>query len=63
MYGMVEKFTCNSTSTTLHASGCIDAFGDFLKEHAYTLGSVGLGFAVIQVIIYYFCIEDASNLI
>lgn len=52
-YGMVEQYVCNSTNPTLHKDSCAECFSEFIRDHAYTLGSVGLGFAVIQVLISY----------
>lgn len=49
---MVSKLTCDDTpenQSILHTKGCVDAFGDYVRDHAYTLGSVGITFAIIQV--------------
>jgi CD63 antigen len=48
-FGAINNVTCELNSTTLHKAGCIDAFGDYIKEHAVSLGGVGIGLAVVQV--------------
>lgn len=48
-HGHLDQFTCNSTQETMHTSGCVQAFGDFIKSHAMSLGLVGIILAVIQL--------------
>lgn len=47
--GHLDYFACNGTQETLHTTGCVQAFGDFIKSHARSLGIVGLALAVIQL--------------
>lgn len=47
--GHLDTFVCNSTQETLHKSGCVQAFGDFIKSHAMSLALVGVILAVIQL--------------
>lgn len=43
----------NSTSATFYTKGCVDGFGDYLKDHAVTLGGVGIAIAFIQVLTFF----------
>lgn len=49
-HGHLDMFVCNSTQETLHQSGCVQAFGDFIKSHALSLALVGVILAAIQLI-------------
>lgn len=49
-HGQVDHFTCDKDQTTMHASGCVQAFGDFIKSHALSLALAGVVLAVIQLI-------------
>lgn len=46
-------FQCTEETPTLHHTGCLNSFGQYIRDHAYTLGGVGLGFAIVQVGICY----------
>jgi len=48
-HGHLDMFVCNSTQETLHKTGCVQAFGDFIKSHAMSLALVGVILAVIQL--------------
>lgn len=47
--GHLDYFYCNSTQETLHQTGCVQAFGDFIQSHALSLAIVGIVLAVIQL--------------
>lgn len=47
--GGVGGFRCDLNSTTLYQIGCLDLFGDFIREHTYTIEAAGLGIAFLQV--------------
>lgn len=49
---MVGNFSCTTSYEDIYKIGCKEAFGNFIRDHAYTLGGVGLGFAIIQVSTY-----------
>jgi len=49
-HGHLDMFVCNSTQETLHQSGCVQAFGDFIKSHALSLALVGVILAAIQLV-------------
>jgi CD63 antigen len=43
-------------SKELHKTGCITAFGGYIKQHAVSLGGVGIGLAVVQFVgIFFAC--------
>lgn len=48
--GAVGIQNCTSESKTLHKTGCLQAFGYFISEHAISLGAVGITLAVFQVV-------------
>lgn len=47
--GLLEC-TANTTTTTIHPSGCLPALGRFVNEHAAVLGGVGIGIGFIQLL-------------
>lgn len=47
-FGATNSTECNEKSTTLRNTGCVDAFGSYIKDHAVSLGAVGVGLAVVQ---------------
>lgn len=52
--GAVGNDTCTieegENNDRMFQTGCLVAFGDFIKGHALTIGGVGIGFAFVQVI-------------
>jgi CD63 antigen len=49
-HGVIDTFTCNDKTETLHGDGCVASFGAFIQTHAKSLGLAGIGLAVIQLI-------------
>lgn len=49
-HGHINTFSCNAEAETLHHVGCVQAFGDFVKEHALSLAIAGIVLAFIQLI-------------
>ncbi|XP_063921647.1 CD63 antigen-like isoform X2 [Zophobas morio] len=50
--GTAGTITCNIDNTdtaTYFKIGCVEGFGDYLKDHAVTIGGVGLAIAFIQL--------------
>lgn len=47
--GILNTFTCNNETTTLHAVGCVKSFGEFIQMHAKTLGLAGIILAMVQL--------------
>lgn len=52
--GARDSATRNNTAQP-YRTGCVVAFGSFIKEHAVTLGGVGIALAFIQVNMYNVC--------
>jgi len=48
--GTIGVFTCNNSTIGPHKEGCLEAFSDYIEGHATTVESVGLGFAVLQLL-------------
>ena len=49
--GSVGVYSCDMNNTLLFQTGCLTAFGEFIENHALTIGGVGIGFAVVQVMV------------
>lgn len=51
-YGTVNNAECSSNTTTaiLWKDGCVTTFGNFISDHAVSLGAAGIALAVIQFI-------------
>jgi CD63 antigen len=49
-HATLDKFTCGGEQETLHKVGCVQAFGDFIRSHALSLGLAGVVLAAIQLI-------------
>nr|CAD7203822.1 unnamed protein product [Timema douglasi] len=47
--GMWGSVNCTEDSPNLYTVGCLNKLGLFAKEHAVTLGGVGIGIAFLQV--------------
>lgn len=43
----MNNFVCNQTNA--YHPGCLQEFGDFIRDHVTTIEGVGIGLAVIQV--------------
>lgn len=50
VYGAVNNMTCTTDMEEFHKTPCVDAFGQYIKDHAVTLGGVGIGLAFVQLI-------------
>lgn len=48
-HGKLDQFNCNIEQETLHKTGCVVAFGDYIKSHALSLALAGVILAVIQL--------------
>ena len=48
-HGVLDTFTCNNETTTLHGVGCVKSFGEFVQTHAKTLGLAGIILAMVQL--------------
>ncbi|XP_022905243.2 CD63 antigen [Onthophagus taurus] len=50
--GAVDEITCRigEADDMLYTHGCLEGFGDFIRDHAKTIGAVGIGFAFVQLI-------------
>lgn len=57
--GEIYAVECNLNSTALHTKGCLDSFGDFIKNHTYKIEAAGLGIAFVQVM----TIDNTNGLI
>lgn len=49
--GSVGNYRCDMNNTLLFHTGCLTAFGEFIENHAVTIGGVGIGFAIVQVMV------------
>jgi len=50
-HGASGDFQCNLANTTyVYKTGCVTAFGDFVSDHAVSIGGVAMGFAMLQII-------------
>ncbi|XP_044272161.1 CD63 antigen-like [Tribolium madens] len=49
-HGSFGNVTCNEKSEGLHREGCLEVFSDYIEGHATTVESVGLTFAIIQLL-------------
>lgn len=49
--GIFSNFSCEpaTNGSRLFKIGCVNAFGDEIKQHAVTIGGVAIGIAFIQV--------------
>jgi hypothetical protein len=47
--GVLDTFTCDNTTETLHAEGCVASFGNFVQSHAKSLGVAGIVLAIVQL--------------
>lgn len=47
--GVIDSFTCNNNTESLHQNGCVKSFGEFIQTHAKVLGLVGILLAVVQL--------------
>ncbi|KAK9709022.1 Tetraspanin family [Popillia japonica] len=50
IYGSIGYTNCTLESDNIYTRGCLSAFGDYIKSHALTIGGVGIGFAVVQLL-------------
>ncbi|GLV32497.1 Tetraspanin 29Fa [Carabus blaptoides fortunei] len=50
VYGAVFTMNCTTDMPEFHHTPCVDAFGQFIRDHAVTLGGVGIGLAFVQLI-------------
>lgn len=48
-HGQLNNFVCDADQLTIHQTGCVLAFGDFIKSHALSLALAGIILAVIQL--------------
>lgn len=48
--GATNTFTCDDKSETIRPDGCLNAFGNFIKAHALSLGAAGISIAVVQFV-------------
>ncbi|XP_023310182.1 CD63 antigen-like [Anoplophora glabripennis] len=44
----MNSFQCNTTNA--YHTGCLQEFGDFIRDHVTTIGGVGIGLAAIQLL-------------
>jgi CD151 antigen len=47
----VKADKCNTDKTDIYTVGCIDAGKQFVKDHMWQVGGVGVGIAVVQVFV------------
>ncbi|XP_065173908.1 CD63 antigen-like [Atheta coriaria] len=59
--GTVGEYVCNKEAKGFHKSGCESAFGTYVREHAVTIGSIGLSFAAVQVLAIVFACHLAKQ--
>lgn len=52
--GAVNTFTCDDTQQTLYRTGCLELFGDYIRENISSIEIAGLTLAVVQVNQYFF---------
>nr|CAD7414593.1 unnamed protein product [Timema poppensis] len=59
--GMWGSVNCTEDSPNLYTVGCLNKLGLFAKEHAVTLGGVGIGIAFLQMlgIVFSCCLAQA----
>ncbi|ERL84930.1 hypothetical protein D910_02353 [Dendroctonus ponderosae] len=48
--GTVNPFTCNANSTDVHANGCLQVFGDYIRDNTSSIEIAALTLAVIQLL-------------
>ncbi|XP_025829987.1 CD63 antigen [Agrilus planipennis] len=48
--GELGNATCDIESATIYNEGCASAFGSYIRDHALTLGGIGLGIGFMQFI-------------
>ena len=46
----IERSGCQKTPENLHKTGCLETFKEYLKEHMFLLGYIGIGVAAIELI-------------
>lgn len=65
--GAVKTFTCDdSPNSTLYRTGCLELFGDYIRDNTASIEIAGLTLAVIQVsqvlILFFSCLTYCSCL-
>lgn len=48
-HGIIDSFTCDNKTETLHGDGCVQMFGEFIQSHAKSLGLAGIVLAIVQL--------------
>lgn len=48
-HGQLDTFLCDTKQATMFQTGCLEAFGNFIKSHALSLAIAGLVLAIIQL--------------
>ncbi|KAK4876280.1 hypothetical protein RN001_012702 [Aquatica leii] len=49
-WGSVGTGSCNANTNTLYQKGCVEGFGEFVEDNAFTLASAALVLAFIQLL-------------
>lgn len=61
--GILEGNNCYSNMTSdIKPTGCLEAFGNFVKGHAVQLGGAGIGIAFVQILGIWFSIILARSI-
>lgn len=47
--GAIGIDRCDYESHNLRNDGCVNKFGQAIKDHAYSIGGIGIGFGIVQV--------------
>ncbi|XP_043481938.1 CD63 antigen-like [Leptopilina heterotoma] len=60
--GNISCLASNSINSKVKETGCLNAFGNFVKGHAVQLGGAGIGIAFVQILGIWFSIILAKSI-